>query len=84
MAHISEKKTVRMNCVDVEQVNLEMGLEEIKAQGKVKPKQLKMLPVKKRLSKLIKKSNLNAKYPEHVIPIQRVEWQRVHRDYGLR
>ncbi|MFX1456005.1 MAG: hypothetical protein ACFFDB_11590 [Promethearchaeota archaeon] len=84
MAHVSEKKAVRMNCVNVEQVNLEMRLDQIKAQGKVKTKQIRKQPVKKRLSKLIKKSEINAKYPEHVVPIQRVEWQRVHRDYGLR
>jgi hypothetical protein len=84
MAHVSEKKTLRMNCVDVEQINHEMRLEQIKAQGKVKSKQVQKQPAKKRLIKLFKKSELNAKYPEHVIPIQRVEWQRVHRDYGLR
>lgn len=40
-------------------------------------------PVKLRLSKLFKKSGLNAKYIEQVIPIQRLERQRVHRNYGI-
>ena len=40
-------------------------------------------PVKPRLSKLFKKSKLNAKYIEQVIPIQRLERQRVHRNYGI-
>jgi hypothetical protein len=84
MAHVSGKKSVKMNCIDVEQINHELRVEQIKAQGKIKPEQTEKQPVKKRLSKLFKKAKLNAKYPEEVIPIQRVEWQRVQRDYGLR
>lgn len=84
MAHVSEKKSVRMNCIDVEQINLEMRLEQVRIQKTIKPKIIEKKPVKKRLSKLFKKAELNAKYPEDVIPIHRLEWQRVHRNYGLR
>ncbi|MCK4287318.1 MAG: hypothetical protein KAX18_14000 [Candidatus Lokiarchaeota archaeon] len=84
MAHVSKKKSVRMNCIDVEQINLEMRLEQIKAPEIIECKQVEKKPAKKQLSKLIKKAELNAKYPEQVIPIQRVERQRVYRDYGLR
>ncbi|MHA2037952.1 MAG: hypothetical protein ACW972_09940 [Promethearchaeota archaeon] len=84
MAHVSEKKSVKMNCVDVEQVNLEMRLEQVKIIKTIKPKQVEKKPIKKRLSKLFKKAKLNAKYLEHVIPIQRVEQQRAYRDFGLR
>ena len=40
-------------------------------------------PVKFRLSKLFRKSGLNAKYIEQLIPIERLEHQRVRRDYGI-
>jgi len=40
-------------------------------------------PAKFRLSKLFKKSKLNAKYTDHVIPIERLERQRVYRNYGI-
>jgi hypothetical protein len=84
MAHVSEKKSVKMNCVDVEQVNLEMRLEQVKTKKITKPKQVEKKPVKKILSKLFKKAELNAKYLEQTIPIHRLERQRVYRDYGLR
>jgi hypothetical protein len=84
MAHVSEKKSVKLNCVDVEQVNYELSLEQEKALKKIESKQVEKKSVKKRLSKLFKKAELNAKYPEHIIPIHRLERQRVYRDYGLR
>ena len=84
MAQISERRSVKMNCVDVEQTNLEIRFEQIKVREAIKPKHIEKQPVKKRLLKLIKKAELNAKYPEQVIPIHRLEQQRVYRDYGLR
>ena len=84
MAHEAINKTVRMNCVDVEQINLEMRLEQEKTLTPVKKIEIEKKPVKKRLLKLFKKAELNAKYPEHTIPIQRLERQRVFRDYGFR
>ena len=39
--------------------------------------------VKNQLLKLIRKSKLNAKYPEHVIPIQQMKRQRVYRNHGV-
>ncbi|MHA1932978.1 MAG: hypothetical protein ACW96X_10580 [Promethearchaeota archaeon] len=84
MAHVSEKRSVKMNCVDVEQVNLEMRLEQTINSELTKSKQLERKPVKNRLSKLFKKAELNAKYYEQTIPIHHLERQRVYRDYGLR
>ena len=84
MAHVSEKRTVKMNCVDVEQINLEMRLEQIKAPEIIKAKQVEKKPAKKRLLKLLNKAKLTAKFTEQVIPIHRLERQRVYRDYGLR
>jgi hypothetical protein len=84
MAQVSEKKSVSMNFVDVEQVNLEIRLEQVKVREIIKRKRVEKKPVKKRLSKLFKKAELNAKHPEQIIPIHRLERQRVYRDYGLR
>ena len=85
MAHISENKSIKMNCVDVEQINYEMNLEQVKAPEIIKPTQVERKIVKKKLSKLFKKAELNAKYPEQIIPIQRVkQQQQVYRDYGMR
>ena len=84
MAQVSEKRSVKMNCVDVEQVNFETCLEQVKIPEIIKSKQVEKKTVKKRLSRLYKKAELNAKYPEQVIPIHRVERLRIHREYGLR
>ena len=84
MAQVSKRKSVRMNCIDVEQINLEMRLEQAKVPEIIELKQVEKKPVKKQLLKLINKARLNAKYPEQVIPIHRIERQKVYRDYGLR
>ena len=84
MAQITKKKSVRMNCVDVEQINFEISLEQEKNQEIIKSKQVKRKPAKNRLSKLLSKARLNAKFSEQVIPIHRLERQRVYRDYGVR
>ncbi len=84
MAYVSEKKSVKMNCVDVEQVNLELCLDPVEATEIIKPKQVEKKPVKKKISKLFKKVGLNVKYPEQLIPIHSLKRQRVYRDYGMR
>lgn len=84
MAQLSEKKSVKMNCVDIEQIYYELGLEKLKTPEIIKPKQGIKKPVKKRLSKLFNKANLNAKYSEQLIPIHLVKPQQVYRDYGMR
>jgi len=85
MAHVSEKKSIKMNCVDIEQVNYEMRLEQVNVPETIKSKQVERKIVKKKLSKLFKKAELNAKYPEQIIPIHRVkQQQQVYRDYGMR
>jgi hypothetical protein len=84
MAQITKKKSVRMNCVDVEQVNFEIRLEQEKNQEIIKPEQVERKPAKKRLSKLLSKARLYAKFSEQLIPIHRLERQRVYRDYGVR
>ncbi|MFX1375205.1 MAG: hypothetical protein ACFFA0_05280 [Promethearchaeota archaeon] len=46
-------------------------------------KEVHRVPLKSRISKLIRKSKYNAKYMEQVIPIQKLERARVHRNYGI-
>ena len=84
MAQITEKKSFRMNFVDVEQVNYDICLDQENYQEVIKPKQVERKPAKKRLSRLLSKARLNAKYPEQLIPIHRLVRQRVYRDYGVR
>ncbi|MHA2337686.1 MAG: hypothetical protein ACXACX_10295 [Candidatus Hodarchaeales archaeon] len=88
MAHEAKKEMVRMNCVDVEQVNIDLRLDQKQPQAKMevflKKLSKERKPVKKSLRKLFKKAELNSKYPEQVIPIQRLERQRIYRNYGLR
>lgn len=84
MAHETKELIVRMNCVDVEQINLDMRIEQAEALIQTKEIKVKATPIKKSLFKLFKKAELNAKYTEQVIPIQQFERQRIYRDYGLR
>ncbi|MBY8991867.1 MAG: hypothetical protein KGD58_14075 [Candidatus Lokiarchaeota archaeon] len=56
---------------------------EAKAKEPVREKEVHRVPIKNRLSKLFKKSKYNAKYMEQVIPIQRLERERIHRNYGI-
>ena len=39
--------------------------------------------IKNQLRKLIRKSKLNAKYPEHVVSIQQVKHQNIYRISGV-
>ena len=82
------KKMAQIEINDVsapECVELEVCVEKAeKEKEHIEEKKIHKEPVKNKLLKLIKKSKLNAKYPEHVIPIQRLERQRVYRNYGLR
>ena len=83
MAQITETKSVRMNCIEVEHVNYELRLEQVKTSEVFKSKQMEKKPAKKRLSKLFKKAELNAKYSEQIIPINNLRRQRVYRDYRV-
>lgn len=40
--------------------------------------------IKERFIKLFRKAERDAKYIKEVVPIQRLEQQRVYRDYGMR
>ena len=74
-----------MNCLSaIECAKFEVCVEKTK----IKPERLVNITdheesVKSRLSRLFKKSKLNAKYIEQLIPIEKLEYQRVYRNYGI-
>ena len=71
---ISEPECVKVEvCIECEQIETESERE----------KGVHKVPVKNRLAKLFRKSRYNAKYMEQVIPVQRVERERINRNYGI-
>jgi hypothetical protein len=71
---ISEPECAKVEiCVECEEPQVEPEWES----------KVQIVPLKTRLSKLIKKSRYNKKYLEQVIPISRIERERVHRNYGI-
>lgn len=76
---------INLNCVSApECVKIEICVEI--SDDKIEPiekAEVHRKSAKSRLSKLFKKSNLNAKYIEQLIPIERLERQRVRRNYAV-
>ena len=76
---------IDLNCVSaIECAKFEVYVEKTET----KPEKLFEIknhekPVKSRLSKLFKKSKLNAKYIEQLFPIEKLEYQRLYRNYGI-
>ena len=71
---ISEPECAKIEiCIECEEPEVES----------VGEKEVHKVPAKNRLTKLFKKSKYNAKYMEQVIPIQRLERERVYRNYGI-
>jgi hypothetical protein len=71
---ISEPEYAKVEiCIECEETEVESKRE----------KEVHKVPAKNRLAKLFRKSKYNAKYMEQVIPIQRLERERVHRNYGI-
>ena len=83
MAHETRKKAIRMNCVDVDQINLELRLEQEKTIDEEREIKVYREPIKKQMLRLIKKARLNPKYLEEVISIRRLDYQRNFRNYGI-
>ncbi|MFW9874618.1 MAG: hypothetical protein ACFFG0_16045 [Candidatus Thorarchaeota archaeon] len=83
MAHEAKRKAIRMNCVDVDQINLELQLEQEKASEKVRIIKVHKEPMNKEMRRLARKARFNPRYLEEVIPIQRLEYRRNFRNYGL-
>ena len=82
---MEQLEQIDLNCVSaIECEKLEVCVEktEIKPEKLVEVKDHKK-SANSRLSKLFRKSRLNAKYIEQLIPIERLERQRVFRDYGI-
>jgi hypothetical protein len=83
MAHEAKKKAVRMNCVDVDQINLEMRLEQEKTFEKKKNIDVYKQPKNKQMRRLARKAKLNPRYLQDTIPIRQLDYQRNFRNYGL-
>ena len=71
---ISEPECAKVEvCIECKELELEPERES----------EVHRVPLKTRLSKLMSKSKYNAKYGEQVIPISRLERERVYRNYGI-
>jgi len=77
---------IELDCISApECVEIEICVENFE---KEKEQQVEKLEhkesVKDKLIRLLGKAKRNAKYIKEVVPIQRLEQQRVYRDYGMR
>ena len=82
---MEQLEQIDLNCVSaIECAKFEVCVEKtgLKPEKLVEIKDHKKL-AKIRISKLFKKSKLNAKYIGQLIPIERLERQRVYRNYGI-
>jgi hypothetical protein len=74
-----------LNCIsepECAKIEICIECEETEAEPE-REKEVYKVPLKLRLSKLLRKSRYNARYMEKVIPIQRLERERVYRNYGI-
>jgi len=77
---------IELDCISApECVEIEICVENFE---KEKEQQVEKLEhkesVKDKLIRLLGNAKRNAKYIKEVVPIQRLEQQRVYRDYGMR
>ncbi len=77
---------IELDCISApECVKIEIYVEKFeKEKEKQREKLVHKESVKDKLMRLLRKAKRNAKYIEEVVPIQRLEQQRVYRDYGIR
>ena len=80
MAQAAVKNRLEKNCVDVENVILEMHPKQEKSKQIIKTEKKSF---NTDISKLLKKVVLNAKYLEETIPISKVDSQQYWRIYGV-
>jgi len=81
MAQTTTRKELKNIYVDIEEIIVEILPEKEKTAQIIK---IKKRPLKNRLSKLFKKAELNAKYFEEIIPIEKVKSKVYSRLYGIR
>jgi len=76
---------VNLDCVSApECVELEIKLEDLREEEEFREqRKIERKSVKKKLSKLIKKAEMNAKYVEELRPIKHVKNQFTYRNYGV-
>ena len=79
MAQVNMDFVPAPECVEYEIKLEDLGDEEVVC----KEKKVEQKSVKKRLSKLIKKAGMNARYVEELRPIKLVKSQFTFRNYGV-
>ena len=82
MEQLQEMDLTGLSAPECEKIEVCIEYEEKKIEP-VRENKVHIIPLKSRLSKLMRKSRHNAKYIEQVIPIQRLERERIHRNYGI-
>ena len=80
MAQAARKKLFEKNCVDVEKVISEMRVKQDDIAQIIK---IDKKSVKSQVLSLSKKSNLNARYFEDLIPIEKAKQFEYWRNYGI-
>jgi hypothetical protein len=74
-----------LNCIsapECEKIEICIECEEVETEPE-REQEVHIVLLKSRISKLLRKSSYNARYMEKVIPIQRLERERVYRNYGI-
>lgn len=82
MEQLQEMDLNSLSAPECEKIEICIECEENKVEPE-REKEVHRVPLKKRLSKLMRKSKYNAKYIEQVIPIQKAKYERVYRNYGI-
>ncbi len=84
MAQQVKEKFVRVDFVEIEQKGSGKQIKREIALAKMEEFLIKLSkerkPVKKNLRKIFKKAELNAKYAEQIVPIQKIRDQQVYRN----
>ena len=87
MTQEAKNELVRMDYVAVEHKNLGKKIVKAKTQERAKEFLTRLSQerklVKKNLQRLYKKAELNARYLEHIYPIQKIKYQKVYRNYEI-
>lgn len=87
MTQEAKNELVRTDYVAVEHKNFDKEILKAKTQERAKEFLTRLSQerklVKKNLQRLYKKAELNAKYFEHTVPIQKIKYQQVYRNYEI-
>ncbi len=87
MTQEAKNELVRMDYVAVEHKNLGKKIVKAKTQERAKEFLTRLSQERKldweNLQRLYKKAEFNARYLEHIYPIQKIKYQKVYRNYEI-